>query len=847
MSTPFRIPKLKQPSEKVYSHSPLGRINDADEPRKSTWTSSTSGQPSRFSRDSAGQNGHAGKPKDPMNGRADRWRPRRASDTLCPGSSRPRVVGNGLLGKRKATDSDSEEFTWSTTPLKQPRPKSLSREKEQSEHPTQGSNKSPVAENGSHHSKNGEIRGKPPTPEAPLNGTTLPSRQSPEAQVVPETPEKVLSERSQASQAGGNASTSSSSSSSSSSSTGDQAKKTESAPVKGFDPKVLSSSFNDLLAKRLDRCNRNRRVYTNTRKSKPKQKTPIEPIVLSSDDEKGDEDGGDTDPQNRTEQVASGKSSARPSEVPSVVELPFTELHMGTLKALSNGSLVITHEGLGIPLKGKGDDEVTVTVVASELQHYGVWDGGLAQDGTLFPSSTRVAPSLLFLEVSVPQARLMQTEMMEILSIPRPGQASPFLLLVLSEHLEDLQAGLLASVMDLIGLRSGQPGLATPLGWAEGLELLHYRGREEHLLALLGQGTDSTSLDDESAESPSGRTSSSSQSSSSQSRAKASSSSASKSWKTSSPGSSNQALPRRLIQYPPPPSKGGIVVTTEDLECLKSGEFLNDVIIDFYLKYLLQEKASHEMRERSHVFSSFFYKQLTRKDASEDASEGSVEYRRHQKVRTWTRHVDIFDKDYIFVPVNQEAHWYLVVICFPGLEKPQIVKWGGSVGKGSAGKKETCEAQASVQDPSEPSTSSNLRSQNFSFPDCTQKNCTKELVCKRPCILVMDSLKLSLHERAYKLLRDYLQVEWEVRRGTPRRFTIDTIKGSNCKVPLQDNSSDCGLYLLQYVEAFLQNPVVHFELPLRLERWFPRQHVRQKREQIRELVLDLYKEHGPIS
>lgn len=40
----------------------------------------------------------------------------------------------------------------------------------------------------------------------------------------------------------------------------------------------------------------------------------------------------------------------------------------------------------------------------------------------------------------------------------------------------------------------------------------------------------------------------------------------------------------RLILYPPPPSKGGITVTTEDLECLKSGEFLNDVIIDFYLK-----------------------------------------------------------------------------------------------------------------------------------------------------------------------------------------------------------------------------------------------------------------------
>ena len=41
----------------------------------------------------------------------------------------------------------------------------------------------------------------------------------------------------------------------------------------------------------------------------------------------------------------------------------------------------------------------------------------------------------------------------------------------------------------------------------------------------------------------------------------------------------------RLLTYPPPPEKGGINITNEDLYCLQEGEFLNDVIIDFYLKY----------------------------------------------------------------------------------------------------------------------------------------------------------------------------------------------------------------------------------------------------------------------
>lgn len=41
----------------------------------------------------------------------------------------------------------------------------------------------------------------------------------------------------------------------------------------------------------------------------------------------------------------------------------------------------------------------------------------------------------------------------------------------------------------------------------------------------------------------------------------------------------------RLIQYPVVPGKGRISVTQEDLACLEPGEFLNDVIIDFYLRY----------------------------------------------------------------------------------------------------------------------------------------------------------------------------------------------------------------------------------------------------------------------
>ena len=40
----------------------------------------------------------------------------------------------------------------------------------------------------------------------------------------------------------------------------------------------------------------------------------------------------------------------------------------------------------------------------------------------------------------------------------------------------------------------------------------------------------------------------------------------------------------RLLIYPPPPQKGGISISTDDYCCLEEEQFLNDVIIDFYLK-----------------------------------------------------------------------------------------------------------------------------------------------------------------------------------------------------------------------------------------------------------------------
>ncbi|XP_030044771.1 sentrin-specific protease 6-like, partial [Microcaecilia unicolor] len=115
----------------------------------------------------------------------------------------------------------------------------------------------------------------------------------------------------------------------------------------------------------------------------------------------------------------------------------------------------------------------------------------------------------------------------------------------------------------------------------------------------------------------------------------------------------------------------------------------------------------------------------------------------------------------------------------------------------------------------------------------------KSTICKQPCILLMDSLRGPSRSNVVKTLREYLEIEWEVRKGSKRSFSKEFMKGSNPRVPQQNNFSDCGVYVLQYVESFFEHPIPSFELPMNLTDWFPQQRMKTKREEIRHLILNL--------
>ncbi|KAM6292085.1 sentrin-specific protease 7 isoform 2-T2 [Porphyrio hochstetteri] len=544
------------------------------------------------------------------------------------------------------------------------------------------------------------------------------------------------------------------------------------------------------------------------------------------------------------------------------LDFEFDSLYIGKFKWLSTGPAMFTIKYITIPIQVALNKTIKMTVDTLDLRRFGLW----RSDGAC---STTV---IIFLWLSVDYIEKIESQLGKLVN-SKPSKSTEFVFLELSQPLTESKEDRLTELITDVGKKNRVPDLSCFLSFEQALPLFKDLSPEEcsfmsYSKALLKQCMPKETTSD----TPEPAVQESSPKVARPSYALANkqnsgcycislSSPLSEEWKEVR----ETGAVKNLIVYPPPPAKGGLGVTSEDLECLEYGEFLNDVIIDFYLKYLLLEKVPKHLADRTHIFSSFFYKCLTR---TEKNSEGdlkvSAAQRRHKRVRTWTRRINIFNKDYIFVPVNEESHWYIAVICFPWLEEavyeecphqnslcqqPQhspLQSENENTRTGSLlafasncndeGETDTA-TSLFAEGGSESATSASVLDAGIS--KISLSNSTRQ-ICKRPCILILDSLKAGSVQKTVQVLREYLEVEWEAKRKTHREFNSTTMIDLCPRVPKQDNSSDCGVYLLQYVESFFQNPIVNFEQPLHLEKWFPRQLIRSKREEIRDLILQLH-------
>ncbi|MCO5610238.1 hypothetical protein L7F22_064474 [Adiantum nelumboides] len=197
------------------------------------------------------------------------------------------------------------------------------------------------------------------------------------------------------------------------------------------------------------------------------------------------------------------------------------------------------------------------------------------------------------------------------------------------------------------------------------------------------------------------------------------------------------------LLYPSSCDPEAVEVRYPDLCHLAPTEFLNDTVIDFYMKYmqvnLLEEK---DRLHRFHFFSCFFYKKLTSSKA-----QGRD---RFEKLHKWTKGINIFKKEYLFIPIHNSCHWSLAVVCFP-------------VGQ------------------------------------------------RVPLILHLDSMSSTAGHPSlfiYSVIKSYLTAERKYLRQHQdclEEIIIDPSKAitKRKQVPLQDNEWDCGLFMLYYMQKFV--------------------------------------------
>ena len=102
------------------------------------------------------------------------------------------------------------------------------------------------------------------------------------------------------------------------------------------------------------------------------------------------------------------------------------------------------------------------------------------------------------------------------------------------------------------------------------------------------------------------------------------------------------------------------MIQLQDLQRLKPSVYLNDVLVNFYLKFIEKEVMSKQIQDQTLTLNSFFFDKLKR----DVKHNGHINF---DSVKTWNRAVkDLFSvKQYIFVPICENQHWLMACIVFP--------------------------------------------------------------------------------------------------------------------------------------------------------------------------------------
>ncbi|KAK4083074.1 hypothetical protein Purlil1_11018 [Purpureocillium lilacinum] len=269
---------------------------------------------------------------------------------------------------------------------------------------------------------------------------------------------------------------------------------------------------------------------------------------------------------------------------------------------------------------------------------------------------------------------------------------------------------------------------------------------------------------------------------------------------------------QRSLVYPAT-GKNRATVDDEDIPRLDEGEFLNDNLISFYIRYLQAtlERESPQVLKKVHIFSTFFFEKLR-------STKGRINY---DGVKAWTAKIDLFSYDYIVVPVNEHAHWYLAIIC----NVPNAIQ----------GVPEDDDVEM-IDDPRKPHDKDPRSTPPPSSRTLQSSPGGKRLDPRQPRIVTLDSLE-SPHSPTCRALKEYLIEEARDKKNIELAVVPSGMSAK--KIPCQNNYCDCGVYVLGYLKEFLKDPDEVARKLLQREDLDWDIQPAQLRENVRKLLFDL--------
>ena len=214
---------------------------------------------------------------------------------------------------------------------------------------------------------------------------------------------------------------------------------------------------------------------------------------------------------------------------------------------------------------------------------------------------------------------------------------------------------------------------------------------------------------------------------------------------------------------------------------------------------------------RFYVFTTEFYHMLCKAGKNMETC-----------ARTWAKNVALFKKPFVLVPINEQKHWTLLLICNlpalasahgPGAGRAPFppgsptaglpsVAADGAAPPGAAGTGEPPPATHPASPAGAPTFSDAGRDGACDPPGraAPPGAAGASSLLQRGCyMLYLDSFRLN-GDRHFRTIRRFLRHRYASEFGMEWGIPEALLPGRSPDVPMQHNQSDCGVYMLHFAE-----------------------------------------------